>query len=598
MYQCLSKMGIFSFANESRKSRAGGNGPLGPTLTNDFQGKLQPQTTQRPNFRTLGSRTGPSPPEASQVIHWHPQMSSKSTVSDVGVSTTRTLSKDPSNPISNRLISDTQSPSLQSLPSNALEVTFGPVGRVSQSNTSNNSGLTLPKVQESKLRQRALRNEDLCKTKHSFGFRKVKKVDFADLSEHRLEIERSSLPQNTSLEMHVSSKPWQGIHVFLERRKKVQQKRDHELVSKLYSSPFARHTYKPLYKASGSSPKPLTSRPNPNSSSARIAFQLPHSSRQQFLDRLMVDQHAYEEYYLADLLKALQTDAACPKLSQFRAHFASSLTFLKRSGLATAPSHVSKFVDDDLVKTDISHSSKIKPASSSPSQKSKIATHQNLNRAQLPTIDMILEDSSTEPAKESTPLSITLRSPDLPRLLVLFDLDETLIRTDIDGEPWGPFTADFELRLGFENTKRFKVSVRPFVRQLLETLARFCDLGVFTASKAGYADSIIDVVDPNQVISRRYYRTDCERQQGVGYVKVLQSLGNDIDLSRTVLVDNFVSCFSRNIANGIPILPYYGDKSDTQIAHLIPFIIHLNGHQDVRLAIQSHFTWGDWVSRL
>lgn len=64
----------------------------------------------------------------------------------------------------------------------------------------------------------------------------------------------------------------------------------------------------------------------------------------------------------------------------------------------------------------------------------------------------------------------------------------------------------------------------------------------------------------------------------------------DYPIERIVLVDNFISAFALQIQNGIPILPFYDDKSDTQLEKLQKFIEQtLVSVPDVRPVIEATF---------
>lgn len=49
-----------------------------------------------------------------------------------------------------------------------------------------------------------------------------------------------------------------------------------------------------------------------------------------------------------------------------------------------------------------------------------------------------------------------------------------------------------------------------------------------------------------------------------------------------VIVDNSVYSFSFQINNGIPIIPYYDDKEDEEMLHLIYYLNCLDQVEDVR----------------
>lgn len=49
-----------------------------------------------------------------------------------------------------------------------------------------------------------------------------------------------------------------------------------------------------------------------------------------------------------------------------------------------------------------------------------------------------------------------------------------------------------------------------------------------------------------------------------------------------VIVDNSVYSFAYQIDNGIPIIPFYNDKNDEEMLHLIYYLSCLANAEDVR----------------
>ena len=97
-----------------------------------------------------------------------------------------------------------------------------------------------------------------------------------------------------------------------------------------------------------------------------------------------------------------------------------------------------------------------------------------------------------------------------------------------------------------------------------------------------YADKIIDRVDPNGFISDRCYRHHCSLLNGY-YAKDLMKLGRN--LTRTILVDNLPQSYMLQQANGIPILSWYSDPDDTELASLSFLLEKLSKVPDVTRVI-------------
>jgi TFIIF-interacting CTD phosphatase-like protein len=88
-------------------------------------------------------------------------------------------------------------------------------------------------------------------------------------------------------------------------------------------------------------------------------------------------------------------------------------------------------------------------------------------------------------------------------------------------------------------------------------LSELYEIVVYTAGLQGYADPILNYIDPmNSIIMKRLYRQDCIVFQndlgGTWYVKDL-----DVFLDRSkediVIVDNSIHSFGFDLDNGVPI---------------------------------------------
>lgn len=324
----------------------------------------------------------------------------------------------------------------------------------------------------------------------------------------------------------------------------------------------------------------------------------------EFLNNLQ----AYQNYYLRDLLDALETNSSDLVSQHFRKHFRSSLNYLKlhaRSKPAcceiavASPSPATENTAIDINKT--APANKPKENIFLSQTKTEYGFSLKSQAYSFPS-DMIIlsEDELVEEEEQVTnneALSVS-KTNKQSKLLVLFDLDETLIRSNIEGGFIGTKEADFTIRLESKNNLEFGVIVRPHLAEVLEILSAHCEVGVFTASREGYAKPIIDRIDPKGLITKRFYRQHCSLEKGFGFTKLLRGIEEEIDFNRVIIVDNLVGSFANELYNGIPILPFYGDRSDDQLAKLLPFLLHLAGVRDVKAAISLHFTWHDWLAKM
>uniref|UniRef100_A0A7S3FTU1 FCP1 homology domain-containing protein n=1 Tax=Strombidium rassoulzadegani TaxID=1082188 RepID=A0A7S3FTU1_9SPIT len=166
--------------------------------------------------------------------------------------------------------------------------------------------------------------------------------------------------------------------------------------------------------------------------------------------------------------------------------------------------------------------------------------------------------------------------------LLIFDMDETLIHCVDDIEQQNP---EVILEIDFsddEETVYAGINLRPYIIECLEEAKKNFHVIVFTASQQTYADAILDYIDPNNTLfEARFYRQHCFLTEEGYYVKDLRIFA-DWRLCDIVIVDNSVFSFAFQIDNGIPIIPFYNDKSDEEMLHLVYYLNQLATVEDVR----------------
>merc|ERR1712166_129616 len=121
-----------------------------------------------------------------------------------------------------------------------------------------------------------------------------------------------------------------------------------------------------------------------------------------------------------------------------------------------------------------------------------------------------------------------------------------------------------------------------FLRQCCAEFQTF----VFTAGTQAYADPLLDHLDPARtLLSGRFYRSDCRPVQmgeagAVQYLKDITTLP-EIDLQRSVLVDNNPISFVCQPSNGIPVPDFIGQHDDV-LSKVLSLLRKLEPLQDVR----------------
>lgn len=83
---------------------------------------------------------------------------------------------------------------------------------------------------------------------------------------------------------------------------------------------------------------------------------------------------------------------------------------------------------------------------------------------------------------------------------------------------------------------------------------------------------MLDYLDPTgELIEYRLYRDSCMATEEGVYIKDLRIIKNR-NLKDIVIIDNAVYSFGFQLDNGIPILPFYEDKTDEEMLHLIYYL--------------------------
>ena len=175
----------------------------------------------------------------------------------------------------------------------------------------------------------------------------------------------------------------------------------------------------------------------------------------------------------------------------------------------------------------------------------------------------------------------------LDRKTIVFDLDETLIHCNEDQEA----ACDARVPVSFPTGEFIEagINIRPFARIVLQELSRHFEVVVFTASHACYANPVIDYLDPEgNLVAKRLFRDSCRQVSEGLYVKDL-SIFKNRHPKNLVLIDNAAYSYSMQLNNGIPIVPFYASKKDTELRELATFLLGLIDVDDVRPVIREKF---------
>lgn len=171
--------------------------------------------------------------------------------------------------------------------------------------------------------------------------------------------------------------------------------------------------------------------------------------------------------------------------------------------------------------------------------------------------------------------------------LVVFDLDETLAHCITDNID----KADKIITVKLNTGEKIKagVNIRPYVIECLKELTEYYELIIFTASHQSYADTVIDLIDPEKkIFSKRLYRNSCIQTEINLFIKDLRILGKD--LRSVIIVDNSIFSFAFQLDNGVPIIPFYDDKEDRIMPKIKEYLISLKDLEDIRVINMKTFS--------
>lgn len=179
------------------------------------------------------------------------------------------------------------------------------------------------------------------------------------------------------------------------------------------------------------------------------------------------------------------------------------------------------------------------------------------------------------------------------RLAVVLDMDETLIHTSDISDHYSP-ELHSEENLREQTPEAFIVRVngetllvrkRPGVDQFLRRASALFDLYLYTAGEEDYARAVLHRLDPSgDLFQQRHFRSSCVPNTLSGeFMKDLNVVPN-VDMRRTVLVDNNPASFAMQPDNGILIESFYVSPTDKELRVLFDVLCHIDSNcEDVRV---------------
>ncbi|OQR81225.1 CTD small phosphatase [Thraustotheca clavata] len=172
------------------------------------------------------------------------------------------------------------------------------------------------------------------------------------------------------------------------------------------------------------------------------------------------------------------------------------------------------------------------------------------------------------------------------RLAVVLDLDECLVHTQ-----YSSVNYDYPdvMHVALSDEEILTVNKRPGVDAFLSTLAANFDVYLFTSADEGYANPIVDMLDPcAKIFKKRYYYDDCVHENGLN-MKDLKCIEMTQSLAHVVLIDNNPLSFLPQPSNAVPIPSFFDNMNDHALAIVLDLLLTLRHVADVRPCLDQVF---------
>ena len=178
-----------------------------------------------------------------------------------------------------------------------------------------------------------------------------------------------------------------------------------------------------------------------------------------------------------------------------------------------------------------------------------------------------------------------LKNENTKKLLIL-DLDETLIHSDLDFS-LKEKSVNYDTILYFDTEEEKHVPlpliIRPGLYDFLDYASENFELIVFTASDQGYADPIIDYIEKDKkYFKMRLYRNNCIFIEPGLYIKDLRIFKSWKKMEDIIILDNSLFSFANQLNNGILITSFFDDKDDTFLSNIKDYLEYIKNEKDVR----------------
>ena len=177
--------------------------------------------------------------------------------------------------------------------------------------------------------------------------------------------------------------------------------------------------------------------------------------------------------------------------------------------------------------------------------------------------------------------------------LLILDLDETLVHSDIDFLlKEKNINYDTVLYFDTEEEKNIPLPliIRPGLYEFLDYASQNFNLIIFTASDQQYADTIINYIEKDKkYFKMRLYRDNCIFVEPGLYIKDLRIFFPFKNMEDIIILDNSLFSFANQLNNGILITSFFDDKDDTFLSNVQAYLEYIKNEKDIRQINKDSF---------
>ncbi|CRG97937.1 NLI interacting factor-like phosphatase, putative [Plasmodium gallinaceum] len=164
-----------------------------------------------------------------------------------------------------------------------------------------------------------------------------------------------------------------------------------------------------------------------------------------------------------------------------------------------------------------------------------------------------------------------------PSMTLVLDLDETLIYCT--KKKIYNYQKEVDVLINGKYLSLY-VCKRPYIDLFFSSLYPLYEIIIFTTSIKSYADTVLNIIDIDHYIDKKFYREDCYEMNQNYYIKNLVNIKKEI--SKIILIDDSNASGLKYPENFFPIKKWQGDLNDTELLDIIPFFLNLRKVKDIR----------------